>query len=229
MSRHVQRAASATAKSEATRRRILESALVLFGERGFEATTMRDVAKHAGLATGAAYYYFASKEELILEFYRESAAATVERSTALADGPDGDLKTRLAGLIALRFEHFAPYRASLGALFRSGANPSSPISPFGEQTKDLRDEAIDLFRRALVASKARPPKDLEPYLPRLLWLYQMGLILFWIYDSSEDQTRTKAITASSLDLVVGLIRLSKIPLLKPLRRSVVEMLAVADP
>jgi AcrR family transcriptional regulator len=227
MSRHANRR-SPTAKSEQTRRRILEVALALFAERGFEQTTMRDVARAAGVATGAAYYYFASKEEMILEFYRESAAAAELRAAELVEGKKGDLRSRLASVILHRFEHFAPYRASLGALFRTAVDPKSPISPFGETTKDIRDESIALFRRALDASGIRPPKDVDPYLPRLLWLYQLGLILFWIYDTSDGQTRTGALTDRSLDLVVGLIRISKFPLLRPLRRSVVELLAELD-
>ena len=54
-----------TAKAEETRNRILDAALRLFRERGFAQTTMRDVATEAGVATGAAYYYFRSKEELV--------------------------------------------------------------------------------------------------------------------------------------------------------------------
>src|SRR5262249_3991252 len=56
-------------KSEATRRHLLERALVLFKERGVEATTMRDIAKAAGLSLGAAYYYFPSKEALVFAYY----------------------------------------------------------------------------------------------------------------------------------------------------------------
>ncbi|MBI2683224.1 MAG: TetR family transcriptional regulator [Acidobacteriales bacterium] len=45
---------AATPKSEATRRHILETALVLFREHGFDAVTMRDIAGHARTALGAA-------------------------------------------------------------------------------------------------------------------------------------------------------------------------------
>jgi len=56
-------------KSEETRERILEAALKLFHDRGFDATTMRDIAARAGMATGAAYYYFDSKDAIVLSFY----------------------------------------------------------------------------------------------------------------------------------------------------------------
>src|SRR5438093_12676940 len=54
-----------TPKGEQTRAIILETALDLFRERGYEETTMRVIAERAGVALGNAYYYFRSKEHLI--------------------------------------------------------------------------------------------------------------------------------------------------------------------
>ncbi|HMG76002.1 MAG TPA: helix-turn-helix domain-containing protein, partial [Pyrinomonadaceae bacterium] len=53
-----------TAKGEQTKALILNSALDLLGERGYEATTMRAIAKQAGVSLGNAYHYFGSKEHL---------------------------------------------------------------------------------------------------------------------------------------------------------------------
>jgi AcrR family transcriptional regulator len=49
-----------TPKARRSRERILEAALELFAERGYGATTMRDVAREAGASLGLAYRYFAS-------------------------------------------------------------------------------------------------------------------------------------------------------------------------
>jgi len=46
--------AKITPKAEETGRRILDSALELFRQQGFDSTTMRDIARKAGVATGAA-------------------------------------------------------------------------------------------------------------------------------------------------------------------------------
>ena len=51
---------------EQSRTNILETALRLFRERGFDETTMRDIASACGLSLGAAYHYFPSKEALVL-------------------------------------------------------------------------------------------------------------------------------------------------------------------
>src|SRR4051794_5472607 len=61
------------AKAQQTRQRILDAALELFRENGFDQTTMREIAAAAGVANGAAYYYFRSKEELVMAFYLRTA------------------------------------------------------------------------------------------------------------------------------------------------------------
>ena len=59
-------------KSEETRSRILAAAMDLFREKGFEAATMREIAAGAGVALGAAYYYFDSKDSIVLAFYDQA-------------------------------------------------------------------------------------------------------------------------------------------------------------
>jgi hypothetical protein len=72
------------------------------------------------------------------------------------------------------------------------------------------------------------PKDLAPHLPRLLWLYQMGLVLFWIYDESEGQVRTRRLIDRSLDLVVGAIRLARFRVMAPVRKAALDVLAAVE-
>src|ERR1051326_6771274 len=76
----------ATAKSDETRDRIVREALALFQERGFEAATMREIAAKAGVATGAAYYYFPSKDAIVMEFYRRSAEEMQTSIAAVLEG-----------------------------------------------------------------------------------------------------------------------------------------------
>lgn len=224
MSLRIQQAAQ-TPKAEQTRRRILVAALQLFQERGFEETTMREVARKAGLATGAAYYYFQSKEELVKAFYDE----TQKQIQELSEKPlqqTRDLRDRLKTILDLKVQQILPYRHLLNVLFRDAANPQSPISPFGEETRAIRDESIDLFRKVMEGSNLQIPSDLSPHLPRLLWLYHMGIILFLIHDSSPGQIRTKRLIEKSLDLIVMAIRISRFRIMAPLRKRALELLKI---
>jgi len=207
-------------KAEETRERILNAALQLFREKGFDETTMRDVAAAAEMATGAAYYYFRSKEELVMALYVRSAE---EKRSFLpgAIAEQKELKKRLRPIIDANFEQFADHRRLFRVLARIGMDPAHPLSPFAKESEPLRDEGIAYFRDALDGTKV--PKDIAELLPRLLWLYQLGLILFWVYDESPSQRRTKRLVDGSLDLVVRLIQLSSLPLIGPLRKRVVSL------
>lgn len=59
-------------QSDGSRRRaVLEAAAALFDERGYHATSLRDIADEAGLAKATLYHYFRSKDELLYEIHEE--------------------------------------------------------------------------------------------------------------------------------------------------------------
>ncbi|HKD14645.1 MAG TPA: TetR/AcrR family transcriptional regulator, partial [Candidatus Angelobacter sp.] len=90
----------------------------------------------------------------------------------------------------------------------------------------IREGAIEHLRVAVEGSDTKVSPDLKIKLPYLLWLYQMGVILFWIYDRSPRQARTRLLLDKSLGLVVNLIRLAGLPLMRPLRKTVLELIEI---
>jgi AcrR family transcriptional regulator len=217
--------AAPTEKGELTRQTILESALQLFRDKGFEATTMRDVATRAGVALGAAYYYFDSKDAIVMGFYeraQDELTPVLDRSLADAKG----LHERVHAIIQAKLDYFAADRKLMGAL-SAHIDPDHPLSPFSDQTRRIRDHDIKFFFRAVEGGRVRIPEDLKVHLPRVLWLYQMGLILFWVYDPSPKQERTMKLFDKSLATVVALIKLSSLPLLRPVRKLVTSLLEIA--
>jgi AcrR family transcriptional regulator len=217
----------ATAKAEETRDRILDAALRLFRERGFEQTTMREVAIEAGVATGAAYYYYRSKEDLVMAFYlRTDDDAKEAFANVIASSKE--LKKRVRGLLDVKFEQFTEHRSLLAALLKAGVDPRARLSPFGKETKEVRDDNIEWFARALDESDVNVPKDIAADLPRLLWMYHMGLMYFWIIDESPGQRRTRRLIDATLDLVIQLLKVSTLPLMGPLRKRVLKVLRAID-
>jgi AcrR family transcriptional regulator len=211
-------------KSEETRTRILDAALEVFGERGFERATMREVAKSAGVAVGAAYYYFDSKDAIVLAFYARAQAEMAARTEEALDGSK-TLEARLRAVISHKFEYFAPNRRLLGTL-SAHADPEHPLSPFGRETAAIREQDIGMFERAVTDSGVKLPPSIRPYLARLLWMYQMGLILFWVYDGSEGQQRTSLLYEKTLKMLLVTLKLAGLPLFRPLHRLAAELLEV---
>jgi AcrR family transcriptional regulator len=217
-------AAAKTRKGEQTRAHILETALVLFRERGYEETTMRAIAEAAGVAVGNAYYYFRSKELLIQAFYEHTH---VEHEAASREilATERDLRARLLGVMRAKIETAMPYHRFAAILFKTAADPRSPLSPFSAESNPVRQQSTALFAEVLEGSDARVPPDLAAELPNLFWLYQMGIILFWIHDDSPGRRRTYTLVDHTVDLVARTIGLASVPLLAPLRRRVLQLLA----
>src|SRR5262249_29516822 len=128
------RAVPQRAASEETRRQILETALALFRERGFDPTTMRDIATRAGLSLGATYYYFHSKEALVGAYYDCLQDEHASRARA-AFARGGRLKDRLRAALHTKIDIMQNDRRLLRALFRYGGEPEHPLSWFGEATR----------------------------------------------------------------------------------------------
>ena len=184
---------------------------------------MRDIAVKAGVATGAAYYYYPSKEAIVMDFYQRSCAAMQPKIEAALERVSG-LEGRLCELIRVKLAYFAPDRGVLRALLRNGADPKHPLSPFSSETKEIRDIDLSWFRHILVNCGIRIPKDLETPLPYVLWFFQMGVIFFWIVDESANQTRTTRLLELGAKSVASLIRLSALPLMRPLRKTALQLI-----
>jgi len=215
-----------TPRAEDTRRKIYNAAMEMFREKGFEETTMRDIAAKAGVALGGTYYYFSSKDAIVLAFYDDMQESSHE-SIVQALAGQKKLRDRIRCVLDQRLERLEPNRKFCAALFRHAPDATDPLSPFSDETKMIREGAIEHMRLAVEGSDAKVPADLKPRLPYLLWLYQMALIMFWLYDRSPNQERTKQLIDKSLPLLVNLLRLSSLPLMKPLRKSVLELVETA--
>src|SRR5215468_6945599 len=101
-----------TPKGVQTRQRIIDRALKLFAQRGYPATTLRDIAQAADVSIGLAYRYFRRKEELVLALY-EQLSEEVARRIRL---PQGSIGNRWAALERTRFAVLRPHRRTLVAL-----------------------------------------------------------------------------------------------------------------
>ncbi|MEU0676358.1 TetR family transcriptional regulator [Streptomyces sp. NPDC006172] len=213
---------AARSKSEQTRALILETAMRLFQERGYDKTTMRAIAQEAGVSVGNAYYYFAGKEHLIQGFYDRLAA---EHRVAIQDVLDREtsLEARLAGVLRVWLDVATPYHEFAVQFFKNAADPDSPLSPFSTESEHARLEAIAVHRQVLAGSKAKVPEELREVLPELMWLSQMGLVLYWIFDRTEGRERSYRLAERGARLTARGVTLSRFRVLRPLVHEVHEL------
>jgi AcrR family transcriptional regulator len=197
-------------KSEQTRELIARTALRLFRERGYEATTMRAIAAEAGVSVGNAYYYFSSKEELIQLYYEHSQEDHTEACESLL-ASEPEFRARLLGVVRARIDTLQPYKEFAGKFFKYAAEPTSPLSPFSAESAPVRDAAIAVYRQVVDGSTLKADAEIRADLPDLLWLYSMGVILHWVYDSSPGAAKTYRLIERTVPLIDRLVGLSRLP------------------
>ncbi|MBX7221353.1 MAG: TetR family transcriptional regulator [Blastocatellia bacterium] len=211
-------------KAEQTRALILQTALDLFREKGYEETTMRAIAEKAGVSLGNAYYYFRSKEHLIQAFYGNTHEDH-QRLSARILTEERSLKARLLGVMRTKLESIEPYHQFAGILFKTAADPNSPLNPFSPESSPVRQASTELFAQVLKDSRVKVPPDLQQELPNLLWMYHMGIVLFWIHDQSPRRWRTHRLVEHTVDIVAKLITLASLAIMKPVRTRTLRLLA----
>jgi AcrR family transcriptional regulator len=214
-----------TDKGEETRRQIFESALALFRENGFDATTMQQIATRASVVKSAAYYYFPSKEAIIQAYYDE-VQSEQEKICGEVFERSNDLETRLTAAMRSKFDLAKSDRKLLGIIFRYAGEPQHPLSCLGGGTAEIRRRSMEVFRQAI--KRERLPKDIEQLLPVALWALQMGLLVMFLYDESSGQRRTRKLADGALKLTLKMLTLVKLPILKPIRTKILVLLREAD-
>lgn len=209
-------------KAQRTRSAIIDAALRLFREHGYEATTMRAIAAAAGVSVGNAYYYFASKEHLIQAFYDRTQADHAQAVAPRLDR-EKDLGARIAAATSAWIDVMEPYRAFAGTFFKNAADPSSPLSPFSPESTVARELAIGLWRQVVDGSDAKIAKALRPQLPELLWLYFMGIVLYWVHDRTPNAVRTRLLADRTVTLVVRAISLARLPVFRGVLEGLLQL------
>ncbi|MDY0811972.1 TetR family transcriptional regulator [Kitasatospora purpeofusca] len=214
------RAQPKTDKSEQTRALILETAMRLFQERGYEKTTMRAIAAEAGVSVGNAYYYFSAKEFLIQGFYdRMTYDHAADARNRMAD--TRDFAERLEIALVSWLDTAAPYHEFAAQFFRTAADPTSALSPFSNESHPARATAVALFREVLQGSDLAPKLDAElvELLPDVLWLHLMVVVLYWVFDRTEDTGRTREFVRRSTPMAARVINLSRYRVFRPIVRD----------
>lgn len=202
-------------KGERTRRHILDVALGMFAERGYDGTTMRAIAAEAGVSVGNAYHHFESKEHLIQGFYEQATVRHAAITPSVLEGRE-TLAERIEAALLTWLDIAGPYHDFAGRFFRNAADPSNPLSPFSEESSESRERDIALYREVLEGSKTRVPKDLAEVLPELLWLHQMVVVLYWVHDTSEGQEKSRELARRTAPMAARLVALSRLRILRPL-------------
>src|ERR671917_978139 len=198
-----------TPKARRTKERILGAALVLFADRGYEATTMRDVAREAGASLGLAYRYFASKEEFALALYLRLA----EESEAWAgEGlTGGTVAERFEAAMLAKLDQVSPHRGPLAALLTRALDPNSRLSALGEGTAAVREKMGGVFLEVVRSASDAPGEKQARELGNLLYALHLAILLYWFHDRTPKARATRDLVGSARETLRYLRPVLRLP------------------
>ncbi len=212
-----------TPKAVKTRQHILDTAIQLFTERGFEETTLRDIASAADCSLGLTYRYFASKDELVLAHYRQLSEAYLARLSSL---PPASIADMFRTAMKVKLEQITPFRDSTSALFSAMMNPGSKVAVLGDSTADIRADSMQAFTLLVRNATDSPRERQAEQIAALLYSAHLLVILFWLY----DRTPECAATAELLDFAHDTLALLRpVLMLPPVSRSLARLTQILEP
>jgi AcrR family transcriptional regulator len=202
-----------SAQGAAAQGRLYDTAIRMVSERGYEATTLREIAKEAGVSVGLLYRYFPSKQAVIIALYDELSQDFARQAASMKPGKWRDrflfaLETSLRVLQ----QHRLTLRALIPVLV---GDPDDGVFADGTSFSRLRVQRV--FEDAVVGSTDAPKPQLAAALGRLLYLVHLAVLLWWLLDKTPKQRSTDVLVGLTEQLLPSAALTLRLP---PIRRFV---------
>src|SRR5246127_4452353 len=183
-----------------SRQDILRTAARLFQQRGYDATSMNDVAAALKLSKGGLYHHFQSKDEILFEIMNHAMEITEERVVGPVRGIT-DPEARLRALIRLHIEVvLSPQDREITVMLHE----NHPLPPGLRKRINARKKEYIHFAESLMAEVQRARHAKGTVSPRAAAFALLGMIN-WIYQwyKPEGDLQTHNLVPQFTDLVFG--------------------------
>src|SRR5688572_27787845 len=190
-------------------------------KRGFESTTLRDVAAEAGVSVGLLYKYFPNKRAVIIALYDQLSVDFVAEA---ANMPAGRWRDRFVFALKASLKALDPHRVALKGLIPVlVGDPEEGV--FSESTAFSRLRVQRVFEEAVVGSSDAPGGALARAMGRLLYMVHLGVLLWWLLDKSAKQRATGVLVSLTQQVLPSAGVALRLP---PVRRFVLSMGALVQ-
>ena len=176
---------------------VLERSVALFNERGFDGTSMEDLAQHLGITKSAIYHHVPSKDAL-LGLALDRALSGLEDAAAEVRTMDGRAVDRLESLVRRSVEVLVERLPYVTLLLRVHGNSAVERDALARRRK-LDRFAAGLVKEAVGAGELRP--DVDPAVTARLLFGMVNSLVEWLRaDSSHTAAElAHAVTAAAFD------------------------------
>ena len=192
---------------EQTKARILEAALKLFREKGFDKTTTKEISKKARIAEGTLFNYFKTKEDLALYFLQTEAQHSMDwyaQEERLRNVP---LPEKLFAVIQHYLDRMEPYQEFIGAVYLRALQPNSKLSPLRVEVQEIRVRELRFITNILEQAEENGEiPHLGNFGPYAVGLFFFGILTYWLHDPSKDKEDTAALLDRSLSIATRFLK-----------------------
>ncbi|NDY91268.1 TetR/AcrR family transcriptional regulator [Ideonella livida] len=194
------------AQQAETRRKLLQVAADLMTLHGYETTSMKEIARVAGVGDATIYKYFTTKEKLVMAWHEQALEDALAETLATPDLASFDLQERLQRLVDAWLERLLPDRE-----FVQLSRELVRRSPLLSLRDGLPGQAAvqQQLRQWLDEAEQRgeiPPCPLKGWISLAGSDYLMGVLAYWLDDDSEAFAQTTRLVDMSLGLGLSVLR-----------------------
>jgi TetR/AcrR family transcriptional regulator, regulator of autoinduction and epiphytic fitness len=194
------------AQQDKNRRRIIQAAVDLMTEHGFEGTTMKQIARAADIGDATIYKYFPTKEKLVTAYFEQAIADALAHADKAPWSKDFTLHESMQLLIDSLLEILLADREFVG--LARGLVERAPMLLLGDDLpgKPLLKKAFLQLLDKAEASKEIVPCGFKASLASLLADYVYGVMAYWLRDKSDQFANTTQMVDLSLGVLVLALR-----------------------
>ncbi|MDT5041142.1 MAG: hypothetical protein QOE51_2127 [Actinoplanes sp.] len=199
----------ATAKGEATRAFLLQTAARVFAERGYTATTMAELITASGLTKGAFYFYFRSKSELALAVLTDQKVRWLDRvRQQLHAEPSASAQLHALIPIMLRLIDDDPGAWSITRLTKDLVADTDGAAEVGEPMADWVAFVADIVRRGQTDGELRTGLDPHALAAVLIGAFDGLKTVTDALETSSDPSQRATVFHERAHTLLALIELA---------------------
>lgn len=185
---------------------IIRASVDLITEKGFKSATMRQIAKTAGVGDATIYNYFATKEAILFGYYDDHMNECMQSLKELEAFHTFSLQEQLQTLFETSLELYMADREFVAETFRRVMLPGSRE---WAQVKPIRASFITAVNDMLAAAAEVgeiPEPVFQELTSQLFMDAYIGVVHYWLGDSSQDFADTSVLIDRGLDLACAMLK-----------------------
>ena len=190
---------------EKTKIKILQSAVDLIIEKGFDNASLREMAKNAGVSNPTIYNYFPSKEKLLYAYIEQKHKVAITTIQEIEDFHTYTLREQLQTFIETELELYLEDREFIiqitDMVFHSSGLKMGKLY----ETNALFIETVDEMLSIAIEAEEIAEPPFREHVPKLFWDYYIMVVAYWVKDDSEMFENTTQFIDHSLGLAEAVL------------------------